>query len=76
VAPGVSDAVDQLNLTLKQAQRTLADVGTSVSSDSALYSELKRTLSELADAARSIRVMADYLERHPDALIYGKGKAK
>jgi hypothetical protein len=28
-------------------------------------------------AARSVRVLADYLERHPDALIKGKsGEAK
>jgi len=74
VAPGAKDAVDQLNATLAQAQKTLEGVGNSVSPDSALLGELKRTLSELADAARSIRVMADYLERHPDALIYGKGK--
>ena len=31
------------------------------------------TLRELSAAARSIHLMADYLERHPDALIYGKG---
>ena len=27
---------------------------------------------ELRDAARSIRLMADYLEQHPEALIRGK----
>jgi paraquat-inducible protein B len=35
-----------------------------------------QVLKELTGAARSIRVMADYLERHPDALIYGKGKRR
>ena len=74
--PQANEAVKQLNSTLDQAQQTLAEIGDSVSQDSALYVELKRTLTELADAARSIRVMADYLERNPDALIYGKGKAK
>jgi paraquat-inducible protein B len=29
-------------------------------------------MSELARAARSLRVLADYLERHPEALIRGK----
>ena len=29
-------------------------------------------LKELAGAARSIRVFADYLERHPEALLRGK----
>lgn len=29
-------------------------------------------LRELADAARSIRALADYLDRHPEALIHGR----
>ena len=39
--------------------------------------ELDGALQEVTRAARSIRVLADYLERHPDALIRGKtGEAK
>jgi hypothetical protein len=34
--------------------------------------DLLRTLTELKDAARSIRVLADYLERHPESLLRGK----
>ena len=64
----------EINATLQQGQKTMADIGGVVSPDSPLYSELRRALKELADAAKSIRVMADYLERHPDALLYGKGK--
>jgi paraquat-inducible protein B len=64
----------QIGSTLVQAQQTLADIGNTVGTDSALNRELKRVLAELSQAVRSIRVMADYLERHPDALIYGKGK--
>jgi paraquat-inducible protein B len=73
LTPQAETAIKQLNLTLIKAQRTLEDISGAVNTDSALYGELKRTLTELADAARSIRVMADYLERHPDALIKGKG---
>jgi len=35
---------------------------------------LARTLEELAAAARSIRVLADYLEQHPESLVHGKGE--
>ena len=70
----MNSATAQLNATLKQAEKTLADVGTVVNPDSALYRQLNRAMKELADAAHSIRVLTDYLERHPDALIYGKGK--
>jgi paraquat-inducible protein B len=34
--------------------------------------DLASALTELAGAARSIRVFADYLERHPEALLRGK----
>lgn len=63
----------QLQATLLQAQSSFDSAEGVVSADSALYKELKRMLAELSDAARSIRNMADYLERHPDALLYGKG---
>jgi len=36
--------------------------------------DLANMLEELAAGARSIRLLSDYLERHPDALLYGKGK--
>jgi paraquat-inducible protein B len=34
---------------------------------------LDRALEELASAARSLRILADYLEQYPDALLKGKG---
>jgi paraquat-inducible protein B len=37
---------------------------------------LSRALQELSGAVRSLRIMADYLERHPDALIHGKGSRR
>lgn len=69
-----SNVAAQLEATLRQAQSTLKTIGGSVSKDAPLYHQLNRVLIDLGDAARSIRVLADYLERHPDALIYGKGK--
>ena len=41
--------------------------------DSRLGYEALRTLRDLSDAARSIKALVDYLERHPDALLRGKG---
>jgi paraquat-inducible protein B len=70
------NVVPELDATLKEAQSTLRSLKGSISKDSPLYFELMRVLKELTGAARSIRVMADYLERHPDALIYGKGKRR
>jgi paraquat-inducible protein B len=56
-----------------QAEKTLRAVRGVVSADSLVTTELTTTLKELSSAARSIRVWANYLERHPEALIRGKG---
>jgi hypothetical protein len=33
-------------------------------------------VSELTDMARSMRALADYLGRHPEAIVRGKGRAE
>lgn len=61
----VSEASKQANKTLK----TLEDF---IDEDSVTAVELTRTLKEFSSAARSIRHLADYLNRHPEALVRGK----
>ena len=34
---------------------------------------LNRLLIQLQDAARAVEALADYLERHPNAIVFGKG---
>lgn len=62
----------QLGPLMTQATGTLASAQGLVGADSPVRYDLNIALQELAGAARSIRVFADYLERHPDALIRGK----
>jgi len=58
--------------TLDQARHTLLAAQQTVSPDSTLYFQLNRTLREIQAMASSIRVFADYMQRHPDALLTGK----
>ena len=58
---------------LVEANKTLTTVREAISPDSPLRYDLETTLQELAAAARSIRLLAEYLESNPNALIYGKG---
>ena len=58
---------------LNEAQAALKSVDDLVGKNSATRADLESTLQELAGAARSLRILADYLEQHPDALIRGKG---
>lgn len=68
-----ASAVPSLNKTFAEVEETAGSARRMLSASSPLYTEVLRTLRELSQAARSIRVMADYLERHPEALISGKG---
>ncbi len=43
-----------------------------MSQDAPLMVDLRTTLEEIAEAARSFRLLADYLAQHPEALIQGK----
>jgi paraquat-inducible protein B len=58
---------DSFTDTAKAAQATM------VTAQRRLDDNLAIALQEMASAARSIRVLADYLERNPNALLYGKG---
>lgn len=62
---GVRDAA-------KQIQVTVASVDGFVDPNSPTSYELTKALKELSGAARSLRLMADYLERNPRALLFGK----
>ncbi|MBW1733554.1 MAG: MCE family protein [Deltaproteobacteria bacterium] len=61
---------------LEQALETLAIAEKTVENKGPLVYEINKTLQEISRMARSIRVLADYLERHPDSLLYGKSRPK
>ncbi len=65
-------AIVDLDRTLVSARTTLDDAGKLVAPNSVLSTQLDNTLMEMTRAARGLRVLADYLERHPEALLRGK----
>jgi paraquat-inducible protein B len=67
----IGPLLQQLDGAANQLRSTLMVLG----SNPAASNDLARTLSELKDAARSVRVLADYLERHPESLVRGKQEA-
>ena len=68
-----SNVAPAITKTLNQAQQTLVSVEGTLGKDAPMQHELRQAIKELGEAARSLRVLLDYLERHPDALIFGKG---
>jgi paraquat-inducible protein B len=67
------DLAKELRETLNAAQSALTTLEASASVDGEIGSQLQDALKEIGAAARSIRVMAEYMERHPEALLKGKG---
>ena len=61
--------------TLEQTEKTLATVENVLEDESPVKQDLGRVMDELSKTLRSIRLLADYLEQNPDALIYGKEEA-
>jgi len=75
VARGLREASEELGALLDQAGRVLNSVESSLDEDSDLRVRTLNAMEEVAAAARSVRVLADYMERHPEALLRGKKEA-
>jgi paraquat-inducible protein B len=62
----------QVTTVLSSAEATLQEAQAMFDANSTTRTEINKLLLELAEAARSIRLLADYLEQHPESLIKGK----
>jgi paraquat-inducible protein B len=58
--------------SLQHFDAALVDLQTLIDTQGPLSVELTRTLVDLGDAARSVRELASYLERNPNALLVGR----
>jgi paraquat-inducible protein B len=65
--PGIAT---QMSLFARNANGTLGSSGYGPNSE--FQHDMERLLREVNDTARSFRTLADYLDRHPEALIRGR----
>lgn len=63
---------DRTNEALAQMRTTLQNVQVFIDPASPLAGQITSALQELTGAARSVRLLADYLERNPSAVVRGK----
>lgn len=75
VALGLDEVFKKAHEVLKQTEKTLIAVEDVVSEDSSLAYELENALKDISDMANSVQLLANYLERHPEALLKGKGSS-
>ncbi|RAO75434.1 intermembrane transport protein PqiB [Dyella jiangningensis] len=66
------NVLPEVTNTLKGAQQTLGTANSAFAPDAPLQQNLGGSLQELQRAARSLRVLTDYLGDHPDALLRGR----
>lgn len=68
------DVVPGMSRAMSEAEKLLANSQRLVGPESPINQDLRKMLVELTDAARSLRLFADHLERHPEDLIRGRSQ--
>ncbi|HVN24225.1 MAG TPA: MlaD family protein [Syntrophorhabdales bacterium] len=76
IASGIKETLFAAQKTLRETNRAVETINGIVAQNVNLGYEISRTLEQIADLTRSVRVLADYLERHPEALLRGKRSAE
>jgi paraquat-inducible protein B len=71
--PRIHAVMDQAKASLARGEAAIATANTLLGEGVPMANNLNRLLLDLQDAARAVEALADYLERHPDAIVYGKG---
>jgi paraquat-inducible protein B len=69
--PKIATLVESLRKTAAQLQQTARSANT-VLGGTPGQNALPETMREVTDAARSLRELADFLDRHPEALVEGR----
>ena len=73
--PTLKTDLESLHRVLGTFERTLDNIDTTLLGPNApAQQELRDALTEFTRAARSVRVLIDYLERHPESPIRGKAQ--
>ena len=63
----------EIRAVLEEARQSLDNAEQMLNADAPLQVKMNTALEEIGGAARSMRLLMDYLERHPESLLRGKG---
>ena len=70
------EIAQDLQTTLERTSHLISSADTAYGGDSQVKRDLDRLLVEISDTSRSVRLLADFLSAHPEALVQGRsGKA-
>ena len=65
-------AIKQTDAALKETEKAMANAKDVIDPESPTFYEIRKSLREVSAAARSLRLLGNYIERNPRALIFGK----
>ncbi|MFT4191734.1 MAG: MlaD family protein [Comamonas sp.] len=74
LTPEARKTLQQAQRTLQSADHTLQGLGNTAGDQAPLVQNANQTLQEINRAARSLRVLSDYLQTHPESLLRGRGE--
>ncbi|MDD3345808.1 MAG: MlaD family protein [Candidatus Omnitrophica bacterium] len=76
ISPDIFEAMSDIPVKkiADDLQQTVSGINRLVNSDGVI--EMERALREVSQAARSVRLLTEYLEQHPEALLKGKTVSK
>ncbi len=70
--PQLTEMIQETRQTLQKAQATLSSTHRVLSAESPLTYDMQQAMKELTKAARSVRSLADFLEKNPGAILFGR----
>lgn len=69
---GFIETANTATRTIAEAEKTFETIREITGEETPTINQLNRTLEALAEAAHSIQLLANYLERHPESLLRGR----
>jgi len=72
-SPHVDKAIKSFDSTMASSDKTMKSISNRVQPATVKF---EKSMDELSDALRSINTLVEYLSRHPEALLQGKGTSK
>lgn len=73
ITPSLKTTVEEIRRAIVSADGVLKSMdATLVGKDAPAQQDLRDALQEITRAARSLRILTDFLEQHPEALLRGK----
>jgi paraquat-inducible protein B len=76
IAVSIKETLAAARVTLEETQKAVEGFRQIGAQNANLGYEISKTLSEISAMSRSLRSLADYLDRHPESLLKGKPATK